>query len=602
MKPESFIAPVKDLAFFLFNIRLADWIACLLSFLIMFLITFLIKKVVEHYKYSRNAADLHPYFSYDDINASRDVYVPTTIRSRIPDDRRTKGKNVNDLELDGLSWFIDKVFTPKNSSRFYLVLAESGMGKTTFLINLYIKYIAKFNRKYDIRLLPIAHGSTFDEIERIKKANSERNTILLLDAFDEDNKARDGWRDRLDEIIGVVQNFRYVVISARTQFFPDTNSDPIVTKIRRHYLEGGFHEITKWYVSPFSDEEIGIFLKQKYGYFSIFNRAQRNRAYDIVAKSPSLMVRPMLLSYIDELTDLNLRYKHTFQVYEALVERWIAREANRIKLTEEEREDFVANLMKFSKVVAVAIYRKWAICKKNGLTLSVEEIEEISKANGIQLDDLEMKSKSLLTTDAQSMYKFAHRSIWEYFLAVECVENNDFVIDNFQGLDQAKKFRDEMMQVQVVVEFLKQQSIIPKIKLYNYVVPGTKQKIKRYMRTIAVNEPQLIDLLLRFDDPRFVAAFDNLNIEDITILSDSVNYKIENLALIASLLRITLYKPIFFSYKSKLKWLRTSLMHVYIPELTREEPMKQMVGERIDDQGAGEDENENQQFETIYYQ
>lgn len=46
-----------------------------------------------------------------------------------------------------IPFFIQAAFNEKSDSeRFYLILADSGMGKTTFLINLYLRYHAPFNR------------------------------------------------------------------------------------------------------------------------------------------------------------------------------------------------------------------------------------------------------------------------------------------------------------------------------------------------------------------------------------------------------------------------------------------------------------------------
>ncbi len=83
--------------------------------------------------------------------------------------------------------FLDEAFNEKKSNeKYYLVLADSGMGKTTFLVNLFVRYNSFFrmNRPYAIRYIPFASGDVFDNIRDIKRENAI-DTILLLDAFDE---------------------------------------------------------------------------------------------------------------------------------------------------------------------------------------------------------------------------------------------------------------------------------------------------------------------------------------------------------------------------------------------------------------------------------
>ncbi len=62
------------------------------------------------------------------------------------------------------------------------------MGKTEFLINLYLHDLSQFRRpKYQIKLFPLGLPNIDEEIENIK--NDRKKTILLLDAFDEDPQA-----------------------------------------------------------------------------------------------------------------------------------------------------------------------------------------------------------------------------------------------------------------------------------------------------------------------------------------------------------------------------------------------------------------------------
>ena len=63
-------------------------------------------------------------------------------------------------------------------------------------------------------------------LEDIEKVKDKENTILLLDAFDEDLEAIKDHPKRLNEILSKVHKFREIVITCRTQFFPSEKEEP----------------------------------------------------------------------------------------------------------------------------------------------------------------------------------------------------------------------------------------------------------------------------------------------------------------------------------------------------------------------------------------
>jgi hypothetical protein len=83
---------------------------------------------------------------------------------------------------------------PSSEQRFLILLADSGMGKTTLLMNLYARYGREKRGDYKIVLVPLGHAKT-DEI--IAAVRDKSNTVLFLDAFDEDTKAIHNSKDRI---------------------------------------------------------------------------------------------------------------------------------------------------------------------------------------------------------------------------------------------------------------------------------------------------------------------------------------------------------------------------------------------------------------------
>lgn len=411
----------------------------------------------NHFKNSRAARDLFPYFDYQKVKASRALFIPTQYQNQSPtreDEPEFSHRFVAKNPL--IPFFMKTAFNEKKESdKFYLILADSGMGKTTFMINLYVQYTSFFNfrRKYKIRLLPFGDGRILEQIKKIEREEAKQ-TILLLDAFDEDKALippaqPDGlsdderFRRRLDEIIEAVRDFREVVITSRTQYFPGQENEAYELRIER-FDDKGFHKLAKLYLSPFQRKEIKRYLNKKYGVLRFWNRKKKKSAALIVHHSPKLMVRPMLLSYIDYLVEDEKIYENTFQIYDALITKWIEREADKRKHKSSDREKFKRDLHEYSRRVALEIYRQRAATKND--YLSKDAALAVAPKHEIDLQDYEITGQSLLTRDAESNWKFAHKSIWEFLVAKEALNDFGFASQiDFAGMDVARKFYHERM-------------------------------------------------------------------------------------------------------------------------------------------------------------
>ncbi|MBD3342712.1 MAG: SUMF1/EgtB/PvdO family nonheme iron enzyme [Candidatus Lokiarchaeota archaeon] len=166
------------------------------------------------------------------------------------------------------------------------------------------------------------------------------------------------------------------------------------------------------------------------------------------------MSRPMLLSYLDDLVvDENIKYQFGYQIYEKLIEKWIDRESQKCKMPDEQKI-FKDNLRKLAHETAREMYFKW---QSDGvLYLSKNDTENLTNKYHIELTPDEVKGKSLLTCDPLRNWKFAHKSILEYFLAKECLKNLEFAVNfNFTGMDMAKHFYGEMAPFFNATNFVK---------------------------------------------------------------------------------------------------------------------------------------------------
>lgn len=287
-------------------------VAGITTLALMYLVADLLKKGRAHLKNKQTATDLFPYFDYQKVKQTRELFIETKGQNNPPthEDEMADSKSFI-VKKELIPWFIKEAFNEKKeSNKYYLVLADSGMGKTTFMINLYVRYHSRYGRKHQIKLIPFGDERIVKQLEALAQKQEEaKNTILLLDAFDEykgllppptpDGLTDDErFRKKLDEIVELTRDFREVVITSRTQYFPGQEDKPYELKIPR-FDEKGFHTLAKLYLSPFDDGEVQQYLRKKYGGpLKFWNRSKKQVAKSIVDASPKLMVRPMLLAYI----------------------------------------------------------------------------------------------------------------------------------------------------------------------------------------------------------------------------------------------------------------------------------------------------------------
>src|ERR1700709_812513 len=104
------------------------------------------------------------------------------------------------------------------------VLSDAGMGKSSLPIILKVASLVAFWPNDRVFHLARLGPSTLEEIRAI---DDRRRTILLLDALDEDPTAFGRVEDRIRELLLEAVSFYRVIITCRTQFFPESGEVPI---------------------------------------------------------------------------------------------------------------------------------------------------------------------------------------------------------------------------------------------------------------------------------------------------------------------------------------------------------------------------------------
>lgn len=410
----------------------------------------LVMAIIELIRNYRDNSSLFPYYSDGATKKARKNFIRTKCQNIDPSDEiNLKSSFAFAAKEDLLNFFLKKVFKGKyTTNQFYLILGDSGMGKTTFMLNLFSRYnsvIRSLFKSDKVVLLPLGIDKETLKTE-IQKIKHPTKTIILLDGFDEAPYIlHEDIASEFDNLIDMVKNFRTVLITCRTHYFSSDKEEPNELKVKKFNTEGNcYHSVKKMYVSPFEDKDVAKYINKTFG---VFNFKQKKIARKIIKKTDDLLFRPMLLSYIHELVmEKKQEYKDRIDIYEVLVVAWLNREANKYPI--DQKYVFESHLAFFTYEICKYIYNNYSV---NGLYVPLEEIDRLSKEFQIDLNKIELKSRSLLNRNSKGYYKFSHKSIFEFILAYLAYENRHLngehvrIHYNLKEFDQAMIYFEEMV-------------------------------------------------------------------------------------------------------------------------------------------------------------
>ena len=294
-----------------------------------------------------------------------------------------------------------------------LVLADSGMGKTTFLLNMYGKEQRRAPRKRRaIAVVPLGRD---DAVEQIKRVPEKRRTMLLLDAFDEDTNAIADHDKRLLELMEAAADFKSVIVTSRTQFFASDAALPTSTGIARvgprRAGANAAHHFKRIYLLPFSASQVEAYVRAT---IPALRFVRRRRARALLARMPELSVRPMLLALLPELLERESDLRELWDLYLFMVDSWLTRESYWIE---------PAELATASKRAATEIFLGREARKSE--RLSPSDLANLLPAEASDPEKWRLTSRSLLNRDASGSYKFAHRSIMEFMFVQAFIDGDD---------------------------------------------------------------------------------------------------------------------------------------------------------------------------------
>jgi len=307
---------------------------------------------------------------------------------------------------------------PRFSHAF--ILSDAGMGKSSLLVMLKLLHLNKLiSPQYRVELMKI-HSDTIDRIEGIRDPG---NTVLLLDALDEDPEAWTHFYTRTQTLLQATRNFRKVIITCRAQFFPREYEED--GRVPGQINLSGFY-CSKMFLSPFSDAQVDEYLEARFT-----DMGERTKAQSIVNQMHSLKFRPMLLSYVDFLIEDTTHFNNSYTVYESLVEEWFRRELRKGAVEDKEV------LRDACSTIADHMY------KTRQTEVTSEEVMDLcAHIPGVRhLEYMTLEGRSLLHRTSEGNFKFTHYSILEFFVATSLAR----IPKEIQNTDQVKTFITDLL-------------------------------------------------------------------------------------------------------------------------------------------------------------
>lgn len=355
-----------------------------------------------------------PYFDEKTIKQAANNYVPTQCQNITPKmDISPEQSHAFTTKRPIMPFFLDRKFDFKGEeTSYYMVLADVGMGKTTFMLNLFSQ-LSKLMKTHDFNLVLVysGHAETLNEIDKIT-LEERKKTILLWDALDEDYRIWSNYKARIKRILKSTEGFAEVIMTCRTHFFTQEEENIHELGVLTIHNEDETYRFRKIYISPFDSSDINKYINKKYPFYSI---QKKRTARKIVQKAPNLMVRPMLLKNLDYLIEEQPNYQYMFLIYEQLMKAWITREAKKRHL-ESEGTVFTNDMHKFIRLIALDMYRNHQ--KRSGFFISESQLENLAVKHQIRISIPYLKIGALLNRTAKGKFAFSHQSVLEYLLAV----------------------------------------------------------------------------------------------------------------------------------------------------------------------------------------
>ena len=345
--------------------------------------------------------------------------------------------------FETINKFFNRDIINRDGASQMFVLADAGMGKTSLLMMLKLSHLMAFWPKgYECELLKLG-PSTLDEINRIE---NKTQTVLLLDSLDEDSQCKTGGTaERLTKILEVSTTFYRVIITCRTQFFPQTAESAFNTMGKISFNN---YDCPLIYLSLFTNEQVDAYLEKRYPrrfkfLTNGFNNPKQKEAKLAIRAVNSLQFRPFLLSHIETLLESHNKGGTEYDLYRGLVETWLNREVRKLRQFHEKvvnKEDllkacvWLAETMQRQGTHTLTVKHLINLChRESSIVLLNSPAERVVES----VNHFDIGTNSLLNRNSYGDFRLAHLSIRE-FLVVYGIEHG-FIEDKSHPFNKTDK-------------------------------------------------------------------------------------------------------------------------------------------------------------------
>jgi hypothetical protein len=348
-----------------------------------------------------------------------DKVLKSAVRNYIqPDCSSTDPSHESDLRYtvdvrEQLFSVVDRYVQNDGRRKHLMILADSGMGKTSFCLN-YFHYFRKTG-KHHVALINLSNG---DDISRLGLIKNQSKTVLILDGLDEDAKILEDFNERMTEILITSKNFMMVIITCRSQFFQHKDQIPVDTGVSlftpRKAGEDRNFKIYHMYLMPFNKRQVDQYISHHFPRYNFLNYPNRKKSFKMIDKVPELTVRPMLLELLPDLVKEKSVMKELFELYRYMIDKWLERE-----------KSWIPKEVLFGVSVQLSVYIYGKQLAGEGDRVTLDELHAIAAEHNIDSDYWrQLSGRSLLNRDGDGKFKFSHRSIMEFFFVQGAIQGN----------------------------------------------------------------------------------------------------------------------------------------------------------------------------------
>lgn len=348
-------------------------------------------------------------FDLQTITRSLDGYIPAWFQNSHPYQKQNAKKPAKKRDL---AKAIDLVLENDSGSRYILLLAESGAGKTSFILNYYLRYLTRPQKApYELRIIPMGLKNAED---LILSSPDPAGKVLILDGFDEEVTAFSNPRRRLAELLEAAGGYRKVIVTCHLNFLPNTGNTRSWKGFELIPADGKnsdkFFELKKLYLAPLA---LGGVKKIIHRNLPAWKTNTGKQIIGYIKEHSSIGFTPLILTYMTsvfkEQTALNSRN----EIYHAIIETWVHREKSRSEKSA---------LKKLLNLLAVELYT--GRTRRFQETISQDDFEKKAETLGIELKRFVKDDRSLVTVRPNGTLAFSHRSFLEYLFVRQILEGN----------------------------------------------------------------------------------------------------------------------------------------------------------------------------------